>query len=70
MPTIIAATYENGVLKPIEPLLLPEGAKVSVTIAPSEEDFDPLESVIGIGDSGRVDGANQHDHYIYGTPKR
>ena len=38
--------------------------------SPAEEDVDPLEAVIGIGESGRGDGADQHDHYIYGTPKR
>jgi hypothetical protein len=35
-----------------------------------DEDYDPLKGVIGIGASGRTDGADQHDHYIYGTPKR
>jgi hypothetical protein len=34
-----------------------------------DEDYDPLEAVIGIG-QGPADGADQHDHYIYGTPKR
>jgi predicted DNA-binding antitoxin AbrB/MazE fold protein len=60
----------NGVLKPKEPLVLAEGAEVQVTIVPTNGDFDPLEAVIGIGESGRTDGAEQHDHYIYGTPKR
>jgi hypothetical protein len=39
-------------------------------VQPTTVDADPLEGVIGIGDSGLTDGAEQHDHYIYGTPKR
>ena len=66
----VKATYENGVLKPKEPLVLAEGTEVQVTIVPTNGDFDPLEGVIGIGSSGRTDGAAQHDHYLYGTPKR
>jgi AF2212-like protein len=75
MNTTITATYVNGVLKPTEPLILPEGTEVELTMttppmpAPMTDD-DPLEAVIGIGESGRTNGAEQHDHYIYGTPKR
>jgi predicted DNA-binding antitoxin AbrB/MazE fold protein len=64
------ATYENGVLKPKRPLTLAEGAKVRVTLHAPEEGSDPLAEVIGIGASGRSDGAANHDHYIYGTRKR
>jgi predicted DNA-binding antitoxin AbrB/MazE fold protein len=70
MTLTILATYENGVFKPKEPLLLVDGAEVRLTVQPTQDDADPLEAVIGIGDSGRTDGADQHDHYIYGTPKR
>jgi hypothetical protein len=31
---------------------------------------DPLLEVIGIVESGVRDGAEEHDHYIYGTPRR
>lgn len=64
------ATYENGVLKPKKPLSLAEGAQVRVTLTSVEEERDPLAGVIGIGSSGRSDGAENHDHYIYGTRKR
>jgi predicted DNA-binding antitoxin AbrB/MazE fold protein len=70
MTTTIKATYVNGVLKPTKPLTLREGAKVKLTMTTAANDDDPLEGVIGIGSSGRTDGADQHDHYIYGTPKR
>ena len=60
----------DGMFKPKEPLKLGEGAEVRLTVQPVQDDHDPLEAVIGIGESGRPDGAEQHDHYIYGTPKR
>src|SRR5436853_6498595 len=46
MTTTVRAVYENGVLRPTEPLALTEGQTVSVTVAPvppappiSEEEF-------------------------------
>ena len=65
----VEATVENGQLKLKEPLNLAEGTPVRVTIA-LQDDEDPLAGVIGIGDSGRTDGADNHGHYIYGTRKR
>ncbi len=29
-----------------------------------------LERLIGIGESDVTDGAAEHDHYLYGTPKK
>src|SRR5207248_9192257 len=69
MRLTIDATYENGVLKPKQPLVLAEGAEVRVTVTTADENDDPLAAVIGIGE-GPADGVDQHDHYIYGTPKR
>jgi hypothetical protein len=66
----VNATFTNGQLQFKEPITLAEGTPVQVTITPVDEEYDPLEAVIGIGSSGRTDGADQHDHYIYGTPKR
>lgn len=66
MTITVDATYENGQLKFKEPLLLAEGLPVRVTIASLDEEDDPLAAVIGIGDSGRTDGADNHDKYIYG----
>jgi len=61
MTVTIDATYENGVLKPKQPLALTEGSQVRVTLNTADEDHDPLEGVIGIGSSGRTDGADQHE---------
>jgi len=67
MSMTVEATYENGVLKPKQPLTLPEGAEVRLTVCALQEPEDPLKGVIGIGQSGRTDGAENHDKYIYGT---
>lgn len=67
MTLTVEATYENGMLKPKQPLTLPEGTEVRLTITPVDEEYDPLEAVIGICD-GPADGAANHDKYIYGKP--
>jgi predicted DNA-binding antitoxin AbrB/MazE fold protein len=69
MTTIIKAIYENGVFRPKKPLTLAEGTEVELILHPPTGDDDPLESVIGIGESGRTDGADEHDHYIHGMPR-
>jgi predicted DNA-binding antitoxin AbrB/MazE fold protein len=68
MPITIEAVYENGVLKPKQPLALTEGTEVRLSVTPIKEDHDPLAAVIGIGE-GVPDGAEDHDKYIYGTPR-
>src|SRR2546428_609956 len=64
------APQQGGRCRRPEVAVLADGTPVRVAITPLDEDYDPLEGVIGIGESGRADGAEQHDHYIYGTPKR
>jgi predicted DNA-binding antitoxin AbrB/MazE fold protein len=39
MTQTITATFENGVLKPTQPLDLPEHAQVQITIGPLESDL-------------------------------
>jgi predicted DNA-binding antitoxin AbrB/MazE fold protein len=39
----VPAVYEQGVLKPLEPLALPEGQRVTVTVEPVEERLSPDE---------------------------
>lgn len=52
-----------------ETLRLPDG--VVVRIEPVPDDADPAD---GLGDeaveTGITDLASEHDHYVYGTPKR
>jgi predicted DNA-binding antitoxin AbrB/MazE fold protein len=69
MTLTIEAVYANGAFQPKQPLTLAEGTQVRLTVHTADEAEDPFEAVIGIGE-GPSDGADQHDHYIYGTPKR
>jgi predicted DNA-binding antitoxin AbrB/MazE fold protein len=69
MTQTVEAVYKDGQLKLKEPVILADDTPVRVTITPLEEK-DPYADIIGICHSGRTDGADQHDHYIYGTPKR
>lgn len=76
MAITVEAIYENGVLKPEKPLPFKEHEKVNVTVEEKGPSLAerivaraatlPLETL----DRLPADGASQHDHYIYGTPKR
>ncbi len=76
MAITVEAVYENGVLKPAQPLPLKEHEKVQVTVEQKQPSLAeriaararalPQETL----DLLPTDGASQHDHYIYGTPKR
>jgi predicted DNA-binding antitoxin AbrB/MazE fold protein len=86
MTFTIDAVYENGVLKPAQPLPLDEHAQVRVTVEQradgpvSARESPPalVERLLTIANSvpdevvraWPTDGASQHDHYLYGTPKR
>jgi predicted DNA-binding antitoxin AbrB/MazE fold protein len=65
MAITVDATFENGQLKFKEPVVLAEGTPVRVTITPLDAD-DPLAGVVGACNTGRTDGAENHDKYIYG----
>jgi AF2212-like protein len=74
----IDAIFENGVFRPLEDIQLSEKSKVRLTI----ESAQPLVGHPGLmplleiarkyprNPSAPTDGAAQHDHYLYGTPKR
>ena len=76
MALTVEAVYENGVLKPAQPLPFKEHEKVTVTVAPTQPSLVeriaaraaalPPEVLAALPD----DLAAQHDHYLYGTPKR
>ena len=76
MAITVEAVYEDGVLKPAQPLPLKEHEKVSVTV--QERQPSLAERIVARAralpqetlDRLPADGAAQHDHYIYGTPKR
>ena len=76
MPLTVEAVYENGVLKLAQPLPLKEHEQVRVTVEPARPPIweriaaltadAPQEELAKLP----TDGASQHDHYLYGTPKR
>ena len=76
MALTVEAVYENGVLKPVQPLPLKEHEKVRVTVEPAR--LPIWERIVALTTDAPpdelakppIDGASQHDHYLYGTPKR
>ena len=84
MTITIDATYAGGVLIPAQPLALSVRVTVesqvdaSPTVAGSPEREPIWERLAALArdvppevfDSLPTDGASQHDHYLYGTPKR
>jgi predicted DNA-binding antitoxin AbrB/MazE fold protein len=84
MTTNLKAIYEKGVLRLETTLPLPESAEVHVTVTTHEEDngepsqgiqdqsWDALTELLAecAIDTEVPDLARQHDHYIYGIPKR
>jgi len=79
-------TYRDGKIELDGDAALPEGVRVRVeaedrpsedrgTSPPGEGEggetlLEHLGSWVGAIKGGPADGAAQHDHYIYGTPKR
>ncbi len=83
MITNLKAVYEQGVLRLKEPLPLPDGAEVDVTVtlreargeqsqAMEDRSWDALTQLLAecAINTGVSDLARQHDHYLYGIPKR
>lgn len=76
MAITIEAVYENGVLKPSQPLPFKEHEKVNITVEPKQPTL--TERIVAraralppeVLDALPDDLAAQHDHYLYGTPKR
>lgn len=83
MTTNLKAIYENGVLRLQEPLPLPEGAEVDVSVSLTEPEngkhvreseansWDALAQLLNecAIDTGVSDLAQEHDHYLYGLTK-
>jgi predicted DNA-binding antitoxin AbrB/MazE fold protein len=93
MTITVDATYEDGVLKPAQPLPLPAHAQVRVTVeaqsvvaaTADQQRASDEQAELSLGEQiaamaralppGALDNlpddlASQHDHYLYGTPKR
>ena len=63
---------ENGAVVLDEPLLAPEGTPVRVELLPKTRRTlaERLSPIIGMVDDLPEDAAENHDHYLYGAPKR
>lgn len=77
--TVFRAQFDGQVLIPDGPVNLPTGCPLEVRVIPIESKQDeelPLQRLANLlaqfpaNPEGRADGAAQHDHYLYGTPKR
>jgi hypothetical protein len=66
-------TVQNGVIVVDQPQVLPEGAKVKIVMETSGKTPTLAERLLkhaGTVPDLPSDLADQHDHYIHGTPKR
>lgn len=71
MPESVEAIYENGVFRPLQPVNLPEGERVRLTVATGERANDPAANLSDLAvDMGTPDLATNIDHYLYGLPKQ
>jgi hypothetical protein len=71
--------FDGKTLVPQEAVDLPIGADLEIEIRPRAEhgaSKPPLQELMELADQfpanpdAPADGAAQHDHYLYGTPKR
>ncbi len=64
---------ENGAIVLEPPIKLPEGARVRVEIISTSTGptlFDRIGHLAGKAKHLPPDAAEQHDHFLYGTPKK
>ncbi len=75
MTRTLTAVFDGEALKPTERLDLERDHSYQITIelpaetAKSGDAWDVLEALAGTLDAP-PDWASEHDHYLYGTPKR
>ena len=63
---------ENGAIVLEPPTVLPKGARVRIEVIsrPASTLFDRIGHLAGKAKHLPPDAAEQHDHYLYGTPKK
>lgn len=70
----LQGTVVNGLVVLDENAKLPEGIRVTVTVEDNQAPIPTLRDVLmryaGCMKNLPADMAEQHDHYIHGTPKR
>jgi hypothetical protein len=74
MKKVIAAHYDGKVIVPDEPVELPVGQRLRLQVEIHETgkvgSFADLAQFAADLPDAPPDLASQHDHYLYGTPKR
>jgi hypothetical protein len=72
MTMTLEGRVENGAIVLEPPTPLPEGARVRIEIISGTEPslFDRIGHLAGKAKHLPPDAAEQHDHYLYGTPKK
>jgi hypothetical protein len=73
MSQIIKAHFDGKVIVPDEPIELPVGKSLNVHVELIDAESAPFADLLDFGvDAPDVppDLGAQHDHYLYGTPKR
>jgi hypothetical protein len=75
MGKTLTAVFDGDTLRPDGPAGLRPDTRYRITIeqdvpdGPDASAWDVMESLIGSVDAPE-DWASEHDHYLYGTPKR
>ncbi len=73
MTKTLKVLFDGSVFRPVGPVDLETGKKYTITIHPSTEDpnKDPAFDIASLAvDTHIPDLAEEHDHYLYGSPKR
>jgi hypothetical protein len=73
MTRSIVATFDGRVIVPEEPLNLPAGQELRIEIETVDADKPRFAALLQFEadlPGAPADLASQHDHYLYGTPKR
>jgi hypothetical protein len=74
--TAIKAHFDGHVLAPDEPVSLPVDKPLKLLVEPAEADEPALMKLVRVrqqfpdNPNSPTDGAAQHDHYLYGMPRR
>lgn len=66
----VKGKVKNGVVVPVEPVQLPEGADVLVELQDPATPGAWAERFFGKADDLPEDSAQNLDHYLYGHPKK
>lgn len=76
MTVTLTATYDGKVFRPDQPVSLPKNRRFVLTLVEIPDEPQYRESALDVLNkyAGSVDmpadWSEEHDHYLYGTPKR